>query len=71
MDILARSSRYPNPSPVQQKYVPTPKDPLFPGFFVNYYTDDAPKVGMLHGVYKTYAVASGKAAELQPGSPRR
>jgi hypothetical protein len=55
-----------NQEPIaQKKDVPTPKDPLFPGFFVNYYTDDAPKVGLLYGVYKTYAVASGKAASLR------
>jgi hypothetical protein len=35
--------------------VPTPRDPLFPGFFVACYCDDAPTVGMLMGCFKTFA----------------
>ena len=44
--------------------VPTPKDPLFPGFFVSCYCDDAPTVGMLMGTSKTFAQAQRRASGL-------
>jgi hypothetical protein len=57
----ARAQDPPDPKTEQ---VPTPKDPLFPGFFVSCYCDDAPTVGMLVGTYKTYADARKKADAL-------
>jgi hypothetical protein len=58
------SVRAEDPPDPKTEQVPTPKDPLFPGFFVSCYCDDAPTVGMLVGTYKTFAEARRKAEGL-------
>jgi hypothetical protein len=60
-EVCAGSDDPPNPA---TETVPTPKDPLFPGFFVACYCDDAPTVGMLMGCFKTFAEARMRADGL-------